>query len=298
MRFCKILGSSAGGVLYDGNSTGLMEDCSVSNCKMTGLEVRHGASVVFRRVTVEACGQGLLYWNGAGDTLLEDCSISQTEAEGVVAANSGVLRLVNCRISKSQTFGVSAAQLATVQMEATAVSESGICGVNIQNKSTVSLSKCEIHNNHGGVRIGINFSAITTITDCHIHHNVGFDDHDDSATAHVQKAFAEMAKHPERAGEFARACNFADDHPPFHPVPPVLTRNRFEANNEDRHPRRPNLQFCASCGKAPTETVTLRRCTGCFTVSYCDSACQAAHRKDHKNLCEKVRNDSFVAKRR
>lgn len=44
-------------------------------------------------------------------------------------------------------------------------------------------------------------------------------------------------------------------------------------------------KFCANCGRSNS---SLKRCTGCMSVSYCDITCQKAHRKEHKSFCKKI----------
>mmetsp|Transcript_13042 Transcript_13042/g.30009 ORF Transcript_13042/g.30009 Transcript_13042/m.30009 type:complete len:420 (-) Transcript_13042:29-1288(-) len=49
---------------------------------------------------------------------------------------------------------------------------------------------------------------------------------------------------------------------------------------------------CANCGKGSASgseggTVKLKNCTACRLVKYCSVGCQKAHRKQHKNACEK-----------
>ena len=47
-----------------------------------------------------------------------------------------------------------------------------------------------------------------------------------------------------------------------------------------------NMTTCAACGKVSD---TLKICTGCRTVKYCNSTCQKAHRYAHKKKCKKYK---------
>ena len=42
--------------------------------------------------------------------------------------------------------------------------------------------------------------------------------------------------------------------------------------------------ICAACGK---EGDSLKACTACKLVKYCNRDCQIAHRKQHKKACKK-----------
>lgn len=46
------------------------------------------------------------------------------------------------------------------------------------------------------------------------------------------------------------------------------------------------MTTCAACGKVSD---TLKICTGCRTVKYCNSTCQKAHRSAHKKICKKYK---------
>ena len=47
---------------------------------------------------------------------------------------------------------------------------------------------------------------------------------------------------------------------------------------------RDDMSTCANCGK---EGDSLKTCTACFMVKYCNRDCQIAHRKQHKKECKK-----------
>ena len=43
---------------------------------------------------------------------------------------------------------------------------------------------------------------------------------------------------------------------------------------------------CANCGKGEESITTLKKCGACMMVKYCSSACQKAHRPQHKKECK------------
>ena len=53
-------------------------------------------------------------------------------------------------------------------------------------------------------------------------------------------------------------------------------------NNKDDIPN-----ICANCGKGEEGTSTLKSCTACMLVKYCNRECQIAHRPQHKKECKK-----------
>ena len=47
------------------------------------------------------------------------------------------------------------------------------------------------------------------------------------------------------------------------------------------------LTICANCGKGEDNDNSLKFCTACKMVKYCNRECQIAHRPQHKKACKK-----------
>ena len=48
-----------------------------------------------------------------------------------------------------------------------------------------------------------------------------------------------------------------------------------------------SADICANCGKGEESTSSLKACTACHMVKYCNRECQIAHRPQHKKECKK-----------
>jgi len=48
-----------------------------------------------------------------------------------------------------------------------------------------------------------------------------------------------------------------------------------------------NGNICANCGKGEENGKSLKACTACKMVKYCNRECQIAHRSQHKKECKK-----------
>lgn len=48
-------------------------------------------------------------------------------------------------------------------------------------------------------------------------------------------------------------------------------------------------KFCSYCGKAGIAGDTLKKCSGCRCVFYCNVSCQMTHRKEHKYECREIK---------
>ena len=48
-----------------------------------------------------------------------------------------------------------------------------------------------------------------------------------------------------------------------------------------------NISLCANCGEGEESADSLKACTACKMVKYCNRDCQIAHRTQHKKACKK-----------
>jgi len=56
-------------------------------------------------------------------------------------------------------------------------------------------------------------------------------------------------------------------------------------NNNNDNNNVPDV--CANCGKGEESSISLKACTACKLVKYCNRECQIAHRSQHKRECKK-----------
>ena len=61
-----------------------------------------------------------------------------------------------------------------------------------------------------------------------------------------------------------------------------------ETKNEDDTNGTPTKKLCSKCGK---ESDTLKKCTACKCVWYCDKDCQNKHRKEHRKECRLIKKE-------
>ena len=47
-------------------------------------------------------------------------------------------------------------------------------------------------------------------------------------------------------------------------------------------------KFCSACGK---KSDTVKKCTACKCVWYCDKDCQNKHRKEHRKECRRIKKE-------
>jgi len=59
------------------------------------------------------------------------------------------------------------------------------------------------------------------------------------------------------------------------------------STTDDKNNNEVLLDICANCGKGEDDTNSLKTCTACKMVKYCNRECQIAHRPLHKKECKK-----------
>jgi hypothetical protein len=73
----------------------------------------------------------------------------------------------------------------------------------------------------------------------------------------------------------------------------VEPRGRLSASTADNNDNADNNKdevssdICANCGKSEESTNSLKACTACKMVKYCNRKCQIAHRPQHKKECKR-----------
>ena len=55
----------------------------------------------------------------------------------------------------------------------------------------------------------------------------------------------------------------------------------------EKEEKRVKLLLCDNCGKEEDSSSSLKACTACKMVKYCNRDCQIAHRPQHKKECRK-----------
>jgi len=61
----------------------------------------------------------------------------------------------------------------------------------------------------------------------------------------------------------------------------------MSAADSNNNKELPSADICANCGKCEEGSNSLKACTACKMVKYCNRECQIAHRPQHKRECKK-----------
>ena len=69
-----------------------------------------------------------------------------------------------------------------------------------------------------------------------------------------------------------------------------IGRSVVEGKDEDNE--RPADKVCSACGK---ESATVKKCTACKSVWYCDVACQKRQRRVHRKECNRIKKELEIA---
>ena len=88
MAGCRVEDYSGGALLLVGAVSARLERCAFRRCANMAVEVRQGASLAARGVSIDSCKQGVSAYGGARRVHLVDCDVARTRHEGVMAAGT------------------------------------------------------------------------------------------------------------------------------------------------------------------------------------------------------------------
>ena len=70
---------------------------------------------------------------------------------------------------------------------------------------------------------------------------------------------------------------------------PEFNKDFYAARSNELIEALPRANGCTNCGTKEVVN-TLKRCTGCKFVKYCNVDCQKADWKNHKSVCKTIRS--------
>ena len=286
---CNFISSCAGGFLCE-NGTSHVENCTFSNNRAAGLEVRKDGILLAKNVHSFNNGQGLVIGPKAKRCVLTNSQINCNLHEGIFAIEcdqkNADIQLSNNSISHNDAFGISVVNSPVIISE-NRVFENNWWGVWLRSNPPSRISKNRVTGNRlGGIRIGLlpegcvpSIVEYNTITD-------------NGGPGLLQNLY-----------EFDVSSFFFDKIIPDNValrrdtlVSPQCQENIQNRNGKD-HTRTQSSNFannidqlCSHC----REKGTLRRCTKCYTAEYCGRECQKKHWNKHKNVCQSLLDQSSI----
>ncbi|XP_076362998.1 uncharacterized protein LOC143253279 isoform X2 [Tachypleus tridentatus] len=289
---CVLDRCGGGGVLCDGERSYLkITNSIIKNMRQSGVEVRNGGILyALNNDIVDNQLHGVLIGpNGRGHILGNN--VKGNKCEGILCTGESIGTIKNNLICHSGKCGISC-DGGSYEIISNKIFDNWFWGIMAKSRSSCTVVDNDIFDNKcGGIRIGVNYSAVVFIDGNTIHDHPG-------------PAVYTMAV-PDFLCKFQDICSSSDvifnklgiphGEIKMFTNPPIQTnRNNFLNNtSESRHPVEA-VEVFAACSFCHTSIGNLKLCGKCRKARYCSKECQSSHWDHHKHMCALLRGSFSV----
>ena len=170
LRRCHLHDGKAGGILFQEEGTGYLEDCHLYRNKLSQVVIGKGCSPTLFSCKISHALMAGIYVSEGGGGFIENCDIWDNAVGGVQCRRGGNPHLRHCRISTNERYGVLVAEQGEGFFEQCQIFDNARMGVTISQQSKPRFSGCQIFDNHGeGVELS--GQAEGELLDCEIFSN-------------------------------------------------------------------------------------------------------------------------------
>jgi len=170
LRRCHLHDGKAGGILFQEEAAGYLEDCHLYRNKLSQVVIGKGCSPTLFSCKISHALMAGIYVSEGGEGFIENCDIWGNAVGGVQCQRGGNPRIRHCRISANQRYGVMVAEQGGGFFEQCQIFDNARMGVTISQQSKPRFSECQIFDNQGeGVEIS--GQAEGELLDCEIFSN-------------------------------------------------------------------------------------------------------------------------------
>ena len=170
LRRCHLHDGKAGGILFQEEAAGYLEDCHLYRNKLSQVVIGKGCSPTLFSCKISHALMAGIYVSDGGGGFVDNCDIWGNAVGGVQCRRGGNPRIRHCRISANKRYGVLVAEQGEGFFEQCQIFDNARMGVAISQRSKPRFSGCQIFDNHGeGVEIS--GQAEGELLDCEIFSN-------------------------------------------------------------------------------------------------------------------------------
>jgi hypothetical protein len=172
LRGCHLHGSKAGGILFQDEAGGYLENCHFYRNKLSHVVIGKGSTPTLFDCKISHSAMAGIYAIEGGTGLVENCDIWQNAVGGIQCRRGANPRFRHCRISMNERYGVLIAEQAEGIFEHCQIFNNARMGVTVSQQSKPQFSTCQIFDNHGE---GVDLDEQTggEWLDCEIFNNEG-----------------------------------------------------------------------------------------------------------------------------
>ncbi|WAR07943.1 STIP1-like protein [Mya arenaria] len=301
LKKCKLFRCGGGGALSDGKGSLMnLQNCQIMKMHNMGVEARNGglAEVIgceirhnqSHGIAIGPMGRGFVSGNTISDNgqegiwaggILLMSRDGETTAGSTDPSGGSICTITENIICNNGMSGISF-DGGVYTVRGNRIFDNWLWGIMAKSRSSVNIENNDIFKNKcGGIRIGVNYSAVVFVDGNTIRDHTGpgiF-----SLNAHENDAFLNKFRDVNKK---MKLPGVIEDELEMYSVPLLMTtRNLLQGNDLGiQHPQQMLLvvQTCCQCAK-PSDN--LKRCGSCKKAAYCSKECQTEHWRKHKHMC-------------
>jgi F-box protein 11 len=172
LRGCHLHNGKAGGILFQDEAAGYLEECHLYQNKLSQVVIGKGCVPTLFSCKISHALMAGIYVSEGGAGLIENCDIWGNAVGGIQCRRGGNPRVRHCRISMNERYGVLVAEQGEGFFEHSQIFDNARTGVTIGQQSKPRFSECQVFDNHGD-GVEIDEQAQCELLDCEIFSNEG-----------------------------------------------------------------------------------------------------------------------------
>ncbi|XP_060567345.1 uncharacterized protein LOC132726094 [Ruditapes philippinarum] len=302
---CVLDRCGGGGTLSIRGAVLKIKNSVIRNMRQMGIEAREGGITFAENCTI--CDNQFhgVAIGPKGKGHVKSCIIQNNKREGIWCGGNlepkknSSLKIISksgggstCEILNNLIYqnGMSGISLdgGSYDVSGNRIFDNWLWGMMIKSRSTTHICNNDIFENKcGGIRIGVNYSAVVVLDGNSIRDHTGPAIHTEEIASDVDTFM--RSQHSSDNHETMKDIGMLDDEIIFYSnLPIITTRNVFEKNNSGKqHPNKISvlLETCCFCH---VNSKHLKYCGKCKKASYCSKECQEQHWKRHKGVCKLI----------
>ncbi|WAR07802.1 HSOP1-like protein [Mya arenaria] len=302
LKKCKLIRCGGGGALSIGKGSLMnVQNCLIMKMHNMGVEARNGGLAEVIECEIRHNQSHGIAIGPEGRGYISGNTISDNGQEGIWAG--GVLLLNYDGKPTAASTDPSGGSICTITeniicnngksgisfdggiytVRGNRIFDNWLWGLMAKSRSSVNIENNDIFKNKcGGIRIGVNYSAVVFVDGNTIRDHTGpgiF-----SLNAHENDAF--LDEYREMNKKF-KLPGVIEDEVEMYSVPLLMTTRNLLRDNDlgIQHPQQ-MLQVVQTCCQCAKPSDNLKTCGRCKKAAYCSKKCQREHWRKHKHMCE------------
>ena len=256
-----------------------LENCKISSCGFSGVEVRQYGEAIVKDCQISGCGKGMMIWSFPSKVLIQNSKIYNNLYEGIHTTSESQnydsnidLEVFNSEIHHNQ-LGLSLEFSGKINVQKSVIHNNRSWAVALRNSVVAFFGENELFRNEcGGFKVMLNRFNQTVFMRNKIHHHTGPD-------------IVQTRYYSEAQEVFVRGIGSPLLDPELNSVK-IITLDNLSFNNDLHYENMSDIEVLSEslCNFCHAKKIKLK-CQNCLFTSYCSQRCLREHRKKHEDFC-------------